>query len=271
MAELEWNVEDGVDHDQLLRLAECVETAADAGDRAALQERVRRFLSSLAIHLDDEAPRGVLDPALTEAMSHSKHRVVEEFVGIAREAATSPTARCRCAPLAQRALVRLHDQIEAETLPTEPLDRAGSSPLRADEQGGARMTDPESASASAVALDEIIAAQLAGDGVHWSLDAEADLNVNLAHLGPGSRVAAHTNDECDVAVIVLAGSGRLRLDRSDHELAPHVLALAPRGIERSITAEPDGLTYLTVHRRRGPLGIARSGAPTTDTAARPDG
>lgn len=111
-----------------------------------------------------------------------------------------------------------------------------------------------------VQLGEMLNADPAGDGVHWSLDAASDLNVNLAHLDTDSRVAPHTNPELDVVIIVLAGTGTLRLDGTDHDLAPHILALAAKGTERSITAGPSGLTYLTVHRRRGPLGITSSPA-----------
>lgn len=107
-----------------------------------------------------------------------------------------------------------------------------------------------------VRLDEILTVDPSGDGVHWSLQPGRDLNVNLVHLDPGSEVAAHTNEDVDVTLIVLTGTGRLRIDDANHELSPHVLALAAVGTERSIIAGPDGLTYLTVHRSRGPLDIA---------------
>ena len=63
----------------------------------------------------------------------------------------------------------------------------------------------------------------AGNGVRWSLEAGEDLNINLVHLEPGSGVDTHTNHEVDVVVIVLDGNGRLSIDTTDHELAPHVL------------------------------------------------
>jgi hypothetical protein len=62
-------------------------------------------------------------------------------------------------------------------------------------------------------------------------------------------------------ILVLAGSGRMWLGDDEHRLTPHVLALAPRGIARSIAAGRDGITYVTVHRRREPMGIGR--APAT--------
>jgi quercetin dioxygenase-like cupin family protein len=116
-------------------------------------------------------------------------------------------------------------------------------------------------SATVVSLDEIYRTDPDGNGVHWSLEASDDLNVNLVHLDPGSAVEAHTTHEVDVVLIVLEGDGRLSIDATNHELAPHVLALAVRGDRRSISAGPLGVTYLTIHRRRDPLRITPTTAP----------
>jgi hypothetical protein len=48
---------------------------------------------------------------------------------------------------------------------------------------------------------------LRGDGVHWTLERDADLNVNLVHLDAGHEVGAHVNDQVDVLVIGLDGTG----------------------------------------------------------------
>jgi quercetin dioxygenase-like cupin family protein len=122
-------------------------------------------------------------------------------------------------------------------------------------------SDNPRSSATVVSIEEIRRTDPGGNGVHWSLAAGDDLNVNLVHLDPRSAVEAHTNHEVDVVLIVLEGNGRLSIAATDHELAPHVLALAVRGSERSISAGPLGLTYLTVHRRRDPLRITPSAAP----------
>lgn len=116
--------------------------------------------------------------------------------------------------------------------------------------------------ATVVRLEDTLAAGLTGDGVHRSLAGDGDLNVNLAHLDAASAIAGHVNDEVDVLVVVLAGTGRLEVGDAHHDLAPSTLAYVTRGERRSIVAGPDGLTYLTVHRARGPLrvaGTARSG------------
>ncbi len=92
-------------------------------------------------------------------------------------------------------------------------------------------------------------------GVVWSLPHGGDLDANLVHLGPGGEIALHTNAEVDVLVSVVSGRGTLVVDGGSHQLRSDVLALVPRGAARAIRAGGRGLTYLSIHRRRSPLGI----------------
>jgi quercetin dioxygenase-like cupin family protein len=119
---------------------------------------------------------------------------------------------------------------------------------------------PPTTSRPVVLVDELLHADPHGDGVHWSLRGTDEIDMNLVHLDPGSSIAEHRNDVVDVVVVALAGSGRLRLDGEDHPLVPRSIALAARGTHRSIHAGADGLSYLTVHRHRAPLGIGRTRA-----------
>lgn len=114
-----------------------------------------------------------------------------------------------------------------------------------------------SSDASAVVrLDRMLDAGLLGDGVHQSLGSEdADLNVNVVHLDEGSRIAEHVNDEVDVLLIVVDGSGRLRVGGRDAELVPTTVAYLALGESRAISAGPSGLTYVTAHRARGQLRV----------------
>lgn len=118
----------------------------------------------------------------------------------------------------------------------------------------------------AVSLDDVATVPAGGNGVHWSLDGGTDLNANLVHLDPGACIEPHVNDEVDVLFVVTAGSGRVVIDGAGHDLGPHVLALAPKGARRALVAGDQGVTYVTVHRRRAPLGIgaARRAVPLAD-------
>jgi quercetin dioxygenase-like cupin family protein len=96
-----------------------------------------------------------------------------------------------------------------------------------------------------------------GDGVHWTLEKPGDLNVNLVHLDAGHAIGEHANNELDVLIVVLAGRGRLTVDDEGTDLRAHVVAHVPRTSRRSLRAADDeALDYLTIHRRRGPLGIS---------------
>src|SRR5690606_21515316 len=121
----------------------------------------------------------------------------------------------------------------------------------------------EEAEVEAMDLAPLLDTDLAGNGVHWSLSASGDLNANLVRLESGAEMAAHRNDEVDVLVVVLAGSGHLVSDTTTVALSAGVVAHVAKGTTRSLHAGDDGLTYLTVHRRRDPLSITRR--PTPDS------
>ena len=74
-------------------------------------------------------------------------------------------------------------------------------------------------------------------------------------LEPGREIGAHRNDEVDVLLAVVEGSGELRVEQRLHRLAPAVLAHLPKGTVRSIRATAVPLVYLSIHRRRGGLTI----------------
>jgi quercetin dioxygenase-like cupin family protein len=103
-----------------------------------------------------------------------------------------------------------------------------------------------------------------GDGVHWTLEAPSELNVNLVHLDAAHVVGEHANDEVDVVIVVMAGRGWLTIEGHGVELTAHVVANVPRMSHRSMRAADDeGLDYLSIHRRRSPLGVG----PTRGDAA----
>ncbi|WP_308315649.1 hypothetical protein [Streptomyces sp. ISL-100] len=57
-------------------------------------------------------------------------------------------------------------------------------------------------------------------------------------------------------MVVVQGSGRLGTGAEAHPVTLHSAVWLARGSRRSLTAGPDGMTYLTVHTRRPGLGVA---------------
>jgi mannose-6-phosphate isomerase-like protein (cupin superfamily) len=92
-------------------------------------------------------------------------------------------------------------------------------------------------------------------GVAWSLPHGGDLDANLVRMAPGDGVGGHVNDEVDALLFVQSGRGVLAIDGIEHELRADVVALVPKGAHRSVRAGETGLTYLSIHRRRGPLAV----------------
>ncbi len=97
----------------------------------------------------------------------------------------------------------------------------------------------------------------AGDrvGVIWTLEGSGDLNANLVRFDTGGGVGEHTNDEVDVLFVGVTGSGFVFVEGEGRALSAGTLVFVPKGAGRSTRAGSDGFSYLTVHRRRGPLRI----------------
>ena len=93
-----------------------------------------------------------------------------------------------------------------------------------------------------------------GEGPLWGI-ASADLNATLLAWPPGHALAEHVNGELDVLLVVLEGSGSVSIEGVAHDLAGGCAILIPQGASRRIAAGEDGMRYLSIHRRRGPLRI----------------
>lgn len=93
-------------------------------------------------------------------------------------------------------------------------------------------------------------------GVVWKLPHDGDLDANLVRLAAHRSIEPHRNDELDVLVVVRTGSGTIDVDGHSHAIGVGAIARVPKGAHRSITAGPDGISYLSVHRSRPPMTVA---------------
>jgi quercetin dioxygenase-like cupin family protein len=97
-------------------------------------------------------------------------------------------------------------------------------------------------------------------GPLWGAETD-ELNATLLAWPAGEGPREHVNAERDVAFVVLAGSATVSIDGEPHPVRASGALIVEKGRRRSIAAGPEGVRYLSVHRRRGPLQIAslRSG------------
>ncbi|MFG3251225.1 hypothetical protein [Streptomyces sp. NPDC048187] len=93
-------------------------------------------------------------------------------------------------------------------------------------------------------------------GALWKLaEPGRQLDANVVRLPAGGRVGTHTEPDLDVLLLVLDGAARLDCADGEHPLRPGVLTWLPHGSTRAVLAGPEGVTYLTVHRRRPGLAV----------------
>jgi quercetin dioxygenase-like cupin family protein len=104
-------------------------------------------------------------------------------------------------------------------------------------------------------IAEILASTKERTGVIWSLQESRDLNVNLVQFAEGEGVGDHVNDEVDVLLVGVSGSGEVRINSTLHCLSSGTLILIPKGVPRSTRGISADFAYLTIHQRRGPLKI----------------
>ncbi|MGW1270703.1 cupin domain-containing protein [Streptomyces sp. NPDC002491] len=136
----------------------------------------------------------------------------------------------------------------------------------------AKGQDRTPAPAAGVLCDvmELAGLPLADSGALWRLaESGRQLDANLVRLPAGRHVHAHVEPELDVLLLVVAGDGVLATPDGAETLAQGKLVWLPKGSSRSITAHGDGLSYLTVHRRRP--GMQIRSRPTGDGAPPPTG
>jgi mannose-6-phosphate isomerase-like protein (cupin superfamily) len=94
-----------------------------------------------------------------------------------------------------------------------------------------------------------------GPGPVWGL-ASADLNATLLAWPAGEGLAEQVNEERDVLLIVVGGSGTVWLEGVEHAVHAPQAVLIEKGQRFRVSAGNAGIRYVSVHRRRGPLTVA---------------
>ncbi|WP_410534936.1 cupin domain-containing protein [Streptomyces sp. KL2] len=121
-------------------------------------------------------------------------------------------------------------------------------------------------------LDDRIARAAPDEGgALWRLaESGRQLDANLVRLPPGASVGEHAENDLDVLLLVVAGGGEMEDGSGGRRtLAPKALVWLPRTSRRALRAGPDGLVYLTVHRRRP--GMTVGARPSSAERAAPGG
>jgi mannose-6-phosphate isomerase-like protein (cupin superfamily) len=102
-----------------------------------------------------------------------------------------------------------------------------------------------------VSLGEIAASFHGWMGVVWALRASGDLSANPVRFEAECGVGEHVNDEVDVILLDIAGSGIVKVDGEEHPVSNGTMTFVPKGARRSTRSTSGDFDYLTVHSRRG--------------------
>lgn len=130
---------------------------------------------------------------------------------------------------------------------TDAADDPAGAPMSAA-TGPRILADTSALAASTAAADE--------RGAVWRLaEPTRHLDANVIAVPPGASIDAHVGPDEDVLWHVVAGGGTLATDDGDLVLAPGAVVWLPRRSQRAVTAGPEGLRYLSVHRRKSGLQI----------------
>jgi quercetin dioxygenase-like cupin family protein len=112
------------------------------------------------------------------------------------------------------------------------------------------------------AVDLLAVDRHGADGVAWSLPRGGDLDANLVHLAAGAELGAHVNEEVDVLLIGVNGTGSVTVNDGRYALRAGTIVAVPKDTKRYVAADTaTELLYLTVHLARPGLRIQPD--PTT--------
>lgn len=94
------------------------------------------------------------------------------------------------------------------------------------------------------------------NGAIWKLEPSArQLDANIIALAPGEQIGEHIGADLDVLLHVVDGAGTLHTETATISLAPGDVVYLPARAQRQFCAGASGLSYLSVHQRKGTLGL----------------
>lgn len=80
-----------------------------------------------------------------------------------------------------------------------------------------------------------------------------DLDVTMLVWPAGKQIERHVNNEVDVAMVFIEGSAVVTVEAEEISVEAGQVVLVEKGRARSLTAGPEGVRYVTVHKRRRKL------------------
>ena len=109
-------------------------------------------------------------------------------------------------------------------------------------------------------VEVVDALAIAGHGPAWGT-ATPDLNATVLVWLPGEGQPFHVNEERDVVLVVVEGSGRVTIGDEEQPVSAGTLVVIPRGVRRAVVAHADGMRCVTIHKRRDGLAVKRLDPP----------
>ena len=234
------------DHHHCLVQAQRLRRAAEripAERREAAAAFLRFFARDTRPHFREEEER--LFPLLEHQGLHALVRTLEV------ELAAGDVSQEVMAELART--LEKHIRFEERTLFPLIEQVASNDALRTREEAAATREPVEPVSQE-------------GTGLLWATESE-DLNATVLAWPPGAGPSEHTNRERDILLVVLAGSATVTVNCEAQPVEAGQAITVGKGSARRIAAGPEGVRYLSVHIRRGPLQItSNAGAAPADSS-----
>ena len=232
--------------------------AAGAADRCAAAERLIRFFTNEAIaHFRQEEED--LFPLLVDASSASNDLLVRALLDHQRLHAAVARLRddvaagAAAAPSLELTATLLEEHVRFEERQLFPI-------IEEAVVAASHTTPPDAVREPSGPSPVVDLLAPRGRGPLWGTETE-DLNATLLVWDEARGSGEHVNNDVDVLLVVLAGSATVVVDGVRRVVGGGGAVVIEKGRPRSVSAGPDGVRYLSIHRRRPPLRIGRARRP----------